>query len=105
MGIQRLEISGFRSLADVAWEPGPLNVLIGPNGSGKSTLANVLAGRPEYTVTSGQALYKGQNLLKMEPETRAREGLFRLREEGLNVGIRGHAADCRAPGHAARRAR
>jgi len=42
MGIQRLEISGFRSLADVIWEPGPLNVLIGPNGSGKSNLLRAL---------------------------------------------------------------
>jgi Fe-S cluster assembly ATP-binding protein len=49
---------------------------MGPNGSGKSTLAGVLAGRDAYTVTDGQVLYKGENLLEMLPEERAREGLF-----------------------------
>ena len=49
---------------------------MGPNGSGKSTLANVLAGRPEYEVTQGQVTYQGQDLLAMEPEQRAREGVF-----------------------------
>src|SRR5262245_33060049 len=49
---------------------------MGPNGSGKSTLARVLAGHPEYEVTSGEVRYRGQDLLAMDPETRAREGLF-----------------------------
>jgi Fe-S cluster assembly ATP-binding protein len=49
---------------------------MGPNGSGKSTLAGVLAGREEYIVSGGSVLYKGQDLLEMEPEDRAREGLF-----------------------------
>ena len=49
---------------------------MGPNGSGKSTLAHVLAGRPGYEVTEGQVLYKGQDLLAMAPEMRAREGVF-----------------------------
>lgn len=55
---------------------GEVHAIMGPNGSGKSTLANVLAGRPEYTVTSGEVLYKGMDLLRMLPEIRAREGLF-----------------------------
>ena len=55
---------------------GEVHAIMGPNGSGKSTLANVLVGRPEYIVTSGEALYKGVNLLGMLPEIRAREGLF-----------------------------
>ncbi len=55
---------------------GEVHAIMGPNGSGKSTLANVLAGRPEYTITGGEALYKGQDLLRMDPETRAREGVF-----------------------------
>ena len=55
---------------------GEVHAIMGPNGSGKSTLANVLVGRPEYIVTSGEALYKGKNLLGMLPEIRAREGLF-----------------------------
>jgi Fe-S cluster assembly ATP-binding protein len=49
---------------------------MGPNGSGKSTLAQVLAGHPMYEVTEGEVLYKGKNLLEMEPEIRSREGIF-----------------------------
>ena len=55
---------------------GEVHAIMGPNGSGKSTLANVLAGRPEYKITGGEVLYKGQDLLTMDPETRAREGVF-----------------------------
>ena len=55
---------------------GEAHAIMGPNGSGKSTLANVLAGRPEYTITQGEVLYQGQNLLEMLPEDRAREGIF-----------------------------
>jgi Fe-S cluster assembly ATP-binding protein len=49
---------------------------MGPNGSGKSTLAGVLAGRDDYEVTAGEVLYDGKDLLDMDPEERAREGLF-----------------------------
>src|SRR5213593_4856976 len=55
---------------------GEVHAIMGPNGSGKSTLAHVLAGRPGYEVTAGRVLYKGQDLLAMNPETRAREGIF-----------------------------
>jgi len=55
---------------------GEVHAVMGPNGSGKSTLAHVLAGRPGYEVTDGQVLYKGQDLLALSPEDRAREGLF-----------------------------
>ena len=55
---------------------GEVHAIMGPNGSGKSTLANVLAGRPEYMIDSGEVLYRGQDLLAMDPETRAREGVF-----------------------------
>src|SRR3954465_743233 len=55
---------------------GEVHAVMGPNGSGKSTLAAVLAGRPEYDVTGGQVLYQGRDLLDMEPEERAREGVF-----------------------------
>ncbi len=55
---------------------GEVHAIMGPNGSGKSTLAGVLAGRDAYTVTEGEVLYKGRNLLEMDPEERAREGLF-----------------------------
>lgn len=56
--------------------PGEVHAIMGPNGSGKSTLANVLAGRPDYTVTGGSVRYCGKDLLAMEPEERAREGVF-----------------------------
>jgi Fe-S cluster assembly ATP-binding protein len=55
---------------------GEVHAVMGPNGSGKSTLAYVLAGRPGYEVTSGSVLLKGQDLLAMEPEERARAGVF-----------------------------
>ncbi len=55
---------------------GEVHAVMGPNGSGKSTLAHVLAGRPGYTVTRGSVLYKGQDLLALSPELRAREGVF-----------------------------
>src|SRR5947207_12093915 len=56
--------------------PGEVHAIMGPNGSGKSTLAAVLAGRDGYDVPSGQVLYEGKDLLDLEPEERAREGLF-----------------------------
>ncbi|MBU6509632.1 MAG: ATP-binding cassette domain-containing protein, partial [Gammaproteobacteria bacterium] len=55
---------------------GEIHAVMGPNGSGKSTLANILAGRDGYTVTQGSVSYQGQDLLAMDPETRARAGVF-----------------------------
>jgi len=55
---------------------GEVHAIMGPNGSGKSTLASVLAGREEYGVTGGTVDYMGRNLLEMEPEERAQEGVF-----------------------------
>ncbi len=55
---------------------GEVHAIMGPNGSGKSTLAGVLAGRDSYVVTQGSVVYRDQDLLQMEPEMRAREGLF-----------------------------
>src|SRR5215207_365603 len=52
------------------------HAIMGPNGSGKSTLARVLAGQEDYEVTGGQILFQGQDLLEMDPEERAREGVF-----------------------------
>lgn len=57
-------------------KPGEIHAIMGPNGSGKSTLANVLAGKEEYEVTSGEVTYMGEDLLEKSPEDRAREGLF-----------------------------
>ncbi len=56
--------------------PGEVHAIMGPNGSGKSTLASVLAGRDTYEVTAGEVFYRGVNLLELDPEERAREGLF-----------------------------
>jgi Fe-S cluster assembly ATP-binding protein len=61
---------------DLSINAGEVHAIMGPNGSGKSTLARVLAGHPEYVVTEGEILYDGQDLLAMDPETRAREGIF-----------------------------
>ena len=55
---------------------GEVHAIMGPNGSGKSTLAAILAGREGYEVTAGRVLYDGQDLLELDPEERAREGLF-----------------------------
>jgi Fe-S cluster assembly ATP-binding protein len=55
---------------------GEVHAIMGPNGSGKSTLAQVLAGREAYEVTDGEVLYNGENLLDLDPEERAREGIF-----------------------------
>lgn len=55
---------------------GEVHAIMGPNGSGKSTLSKVLAGDPHYKVSSGEVLYLGKDLLALEPETRALEGVF-----------------------------
>jgi Fe-S cluster assembly ATP-binding protein len=56
--------------------PGEVHAVMGPNGSGKSTLAAVLAGRDGYEVTGGTVIYNGKDLLELDPEERAREGVF-----------------------------
>jgi len=61
---------------DLQMAAGQVHAIMGPNGSGKSTLARVLSGHPEYEVTQGSIIYKGQDLLAMDPEIRAREGVF-----------------------------
>ncbi len=55
---------------------GEVHAIMGPNGSGKSTLAKVLAGHPSYQVTKGEIIYDGKNLLELQPDERAREGIF-----------------------------
>jgi len=55
---------------------GEVHAIMGPNGSGKSTLAKVLAGHPSYEITQGEVIYEGKDLLELEPDERAREGIF-----------------------------
>jgi Fe-S cluster assembly ATP-binding protein len=61
---------------DLTVNEGEVHAIMGPNGSGKSTLANVIAGRPGYKVTAGEVIFKGQNVLEMTPDVRARAGIF-----------------------------
>ena len=55
---------------------GEVHAIMGPNGSGKSTLAKVIAGHPDYTVTSGSVLMDGEDILALAPDERARHGIF-----------------------------
>ena len=73
-----VRVAGKEILKGISLEvrAGEMHAIMGPNGAGKSTLGNVLAGREGYEVTQGTVEYNGSNLLELEPEERAAEGVF-----------------------------
>ncbi|MDP9290800.1 MAG: Fe-S cluster assembly ATPase SufC, partial [Verrucomicrobiota bacterium] len=74
----RVDVAGVEIIRGLSLdvELGKVHAIMGPNGSGKSTLAKVIAGHPDYTVTSGEILLDGENILELEPDERARKGVF-----------------------------
>lgn len=74
----RVSVAGKQVLkgVDLQVNAGEIHAVMGPNGSGKSTLANVIAGRDSYTIDSGSLTYEGKDITELEPEVRAREGIF-----------------------------
>jgi Fe-S cluster assembly ATP-binding protein len=69
---------------------GEVHAIMGPNGSGKSTLSHVIAGKPGYEVTGGEILFKGEDLLEMEPDERAAKGVFLAFQYPVEIPWRDH---------------
>src|SRR5512140_468776 len=90
---------------DLKVNAGEVHSIMGPNGSGKSTLAQVLAGRETYAVTGGKVTYAGQDLLDMDPDERARAGLFMAFQYPVEIPGVSNAYFLRAAINAARKER
>ena len=95
---------------DLAINKGEIHAIMGPNGSGKSTLANTLMGHPAYEVTEGEILFKGQNIIDLAPDERARLGMFLAFQypssipgvtvaNFLRTAVRAHAGEPQAEGN------
>ena len=82
VGAEQREI--LRGL-DLTVRPGEVHAIMGKNGSGKSTLSKVLTGHPDYEVTNGRVTFKGEDLLELEPEERAHQGLFMSFQSPLSI--------------------
>jgi Fe-S cluster assembly ATP-binding protein len=114
MSTPLLQIEGLRARVggtevlkgiDLAVPAGEVHAIMGPNGSGKSTLAHVLAGRPGYEITAGSVRFAGNDLLSMQPEERARAGLFLGFQYPVEIAGVNNAYLLRAALNARRRAR
>ena len=90
---------------DLIVPDGQVHAIMGPNGSGKSTLSYVLAGREDFTVTAGSAMFDGADLLAMDPEARAQAGLFLAFQAPVELPGVGNANFLRTALNAVRRAR
>jgi Fe-S cluster assembly ATP-binding protein len=114
MSTPLLQVEGLRARVggtevlkgiDLAVPAGEVHAIMGPNGSGKSTLAHVLAGRPGYEITAGSVRLAGADLLAMQPEERARAGLFLGFQYPVEIAGVNNAYLLRAALNARRRAR
>ena len=101
------EVDGKEILkgVDLDIQPGEIHAIMGPNGSGKSTLSHIIAGRDGYEVTSGEIVFQGEDLLEMEPEERARAGVFLAFQYPIEIAGVGTSTFLRTALNAHRKAR
>ena len=103
----RAEVDGKEILkgVDLDIRPGEIHAIMGPNGSGKSTLSHIIAGRDGYEVTGGEIVFRGEDLLEMEPEGRARAGVFLAFQYPIEIAGVGTSTFLRTALNAHRKAR
>lgn len=103
----RAEVDGKEILkgVDLDIRPGEIHAIMGPNGSGKSTLSHIIAGRDGYEVTGGEIVFRGEDLLEMEPEERARAGVFLAFQYPIEIAGVGTSTFLRTALNAHRKAR